>query len=65
MAVSNEKKIGRSRLQDDSVVGILKDFTAAIRDVLTEVKESMLVLDKKIRNVSLEIQNTKVKPITF
>ena len=65
MTVSNKKKISRSQLWDDSVVEILKAFTAAIRNVLTEVKENMLVLDKKIRNFSLEIQNTKIKQLTF
>lgn len=57
MTVSSKKQISISQLQDGPVVEIVKDFTAAIRNVLTEVKENMPVMDEKIGNFSLEIQN--------
>lgn len=57
MTVSSKKQISITQLQDGPVVEIVKDFTAAIRNVLTEVKENMPVMDEKIGNFSLEIQN--------
>lgn len=70
MTVSSKKQVSISQLQDGPVVEIVKDFTAAIRNVLTEVKENMPVMDEKIGNFSLEIQNKpnkifKLKNIIF